>query len=64
MPKIEIRDIVPNDYNPNVMPPDAYGRLVGEMREKGPSAIDPILVRRVGKKLEIINGLHRWKAAR
>lgn len=63
MPEIEVREIVPNDYNPNVMSPSAYGRLVEEMREKGPSAIDPILVRRVGEKFEIINGLHRWKAA-
>lgn len=64
MPQIEIRDIVPNDYNTNVMPPDAYKRLVEDMRENGPRAIDQILVRKAGKKFEIVDGFNRWRAAK
>jgi ParB family chromosome partitioning protein len=62
--QIEISDIVPNDYNTNVMPPGAYERLVEDMRENGPKAIGPILVRRVGKKFEIVDGFNRWRAAK
>jgi ParB family chromosome partitioning protein len=62
--EIEVSDIVPNEYNPNVMPPKAYDRLVEDMRENGPRAIEPILVRRVGRKFEIIDGFNRWRAAK
>ncbi len=64
MPQTEIRDIVPNDYNTNVMPPDAYRRLVEDMKENGPGAIEPIIVRKAGKKLEIVDGFNRWKSAK
>ncbi|GAI12091.1 unnamed protein product, partial [marine sediment metagenome] len=54
---------MPNDYNTNVMPPDAYRRLVEDMRENGPGAIEPIIVRKDGKKFEIVDGFNRWRAA-
>ncbi len=64
MPQTEINDIVPNDYNTNVMPPDAYRRLVEDMRGNGPRAIGPIIVRKAGKKFEIVDGFNRWKSAK
>ncbi len=70
MPQVAVDDIAPNDYNTNVMPPGAYRRLVEDMRENGPSAIDHILLRKarkelrkVGKRFKIIDGFNRWKAA-
>ncbi|GAI03109.1 unnamed protein product, partial [marine sediment metagenome] len=64
MSQIGIRDVVPNDYNTNVMSPDAYRRLVEDMRENGPGAIEPIIVRKAGEKFEIVDGFNRWKAAK
>ncbi len=70
LPQVAVDDIAPNDYNTNVMPPGAYRQLVEDMRENGPSAINPILMRKagkelrkVGKRFEIIDGFNRWKAA-
>ena len=71
MPNVNVDDIAPNDYNTNVMPPDAYRRLVEDMRENGPSAIDDILLRKAGKELrkrgkkfEIVDGFNRWMGAK
>jgi ParB family chromosome partitioning protein len=70
LPQVAVDDIAPNDYNTNVMSPDSYRHLVEDMRENGPSAINPILLRKagkelrkVGKRFEIIDGFNRWKAA-
>lgn len=61
---LNLEQIQPNSYNPNRMELDKYNALLEDMKENGPSAIDPIRVRSFGKDTYIItDGEHRWKAA-
>jgi ParB/RepB/Spo0J family partition protein len=53
--------LVPAESNPNVMDPERYEALVGAIRDMG--FLQPILVRRVGEKFEVVDGHHRRKAA-
>lgn len=60
--KLDIHKIKPNNYNPNSMDDFEYQTLVRHIREYG--MLQPILVRRDGEKLVIVDGFHRWKASK
>lgn len=57
---IEIDKIYPNKWNPNTMSERTFEHLKAEYQRVG--YLQPILVRRVGDKYEIIDGEHRWRA--
>lgn len=59
---IELNRIVPNDYNPNVVPEDIMAKLRAEIAHKG--LCEPILVRSRGDGYEIVDGEHRWQICR
>jgi len=61
--EIEIDSIVPNPYQPRVSIEDAsLGELVESIRSQG--VIQPILVRRIDHKFQIVAGERRWRAAK
>jgi ParB/RepB/Spo0J family partition protein len=62
MEYIPINKLIPNTWNPNVMDSQTYQALSESFREFGD--IDPILVRDLGNKYQIIDGEHRYKIAR
>ncbi|HEY9704991.1 MAG TPA: ParB/RepB/Spo0J family partition protein [Allocoleopsis sp.] len=62
MEYIPIKNIIPNIWNPNVMDAQTYQALKESFTEFGD--IDPILVRDLGDKYQIIDGEHRYKIAR
>ena len=55
---IELNKIIPNDYNPNVVPEDILAKLRAEIGQKG--LTQPIIVRSRGNGYEIVDGYHRW----
>ena len=54
--------IVPNDYNPNIVPDDVLAKLRQEIAQKG--LCEPIIVRRSGNGYIIVDGYHRWLICR
>lgn len=54
--------LVPNTWNPNRMDAFMYSKAIESIREFG--FIDPITARPKNKSFEIIDGEHRWKAAK
>lgn len=62
MEYIPINKLIPNAWNPNVMDSKTYQALSESFREFGD--IDPILVRDLGNKYQIIDGEHRYKIAK
>lgn len=54
--------IHPNPWNPNRQDEFIYGKELASIRTFG--FVDPILTRDLGGDYEIIDGEHRWKAAR
>lgn len=56
---MEIGLIVPNPWNPNVMSPDMLRKERASIKKFG--YVNPILVRELGKKYQIIDGEHRWR---
>lgn len=60
--RVALADLVPNPWNPNEMDPDDYEKARASIRRFG--FIDPITVRRQGVAYQIIDGEHRWKAAK
>lgn len=63
--RVKISKIVPKygsrDENPNKMEDERYGLLVDAIRSEG--FLQPILVLKKGRKVEIIDGHHRYWAA-
>ncbi len=62
---VSISDIEPNPWNPNKMDAFTYTKALDSIKRYGP--IDPITVRphpSVKGRWQIIDGEHRWKAAR
>jgi ParB/RepB/Spo0J family partition protein len=55
--------IVPNEYNPNTMTPDAFAELVAEVRHLG-RLPKPVVVRPHCDGWLIVDGEHGWRAAR
>jgi ParB family chromosome partitioning protein len=61
--EIAIDSLEPNPFQPRThMDPGALGALAASIRESG--LVQPILVRRVGARYQIIAGERRWRAAR
>ena len=61
--EIEIDRLAPSDFQPRVAMDDArLGELAQSIRSNG--VIQPIVVRRVGDRFQIIAGERRWRAAR
>lgn len=54
-------DITKNDWNPNVMEQDRIKLLETNIQRAG--FLVPVVVRKVDKNYEIVDGEHRWKAA-
>lgn len=54
--------LMPNGYNPNRMDDEMYAKAIASIRAFG--FIDPITVREVGLTYEIVDGEHRWMAAK
>lgn len=62
---VPLENIIPNDYNPNIMSELQYTALLFEIQEFG--CRSPILVRKNAGGMPpymIIDGYHRWKAAK
>lgn len=61
--RIDINNLVPASFNPNKMPKDNFNKLSERIKEQGFK--DPISVVPLDNgKYRIIEGEHRWKAAR
>lgn len=59
---VSIDEVYPNKWNPNVQDEKTFQREIESIKIHG--FIDPILVRKKGDVYEIIDGEHRWRAAR
>ncbi len=60
--KLQLKDIVPNPFQPRKrFDEETMSELVDSIREKG--VIQPILVRAAGSGYELIAGERRWRAA-
>ena len=61
--EIDVTDLVPNPYQPRkVFEPEKMKELVDSVRQHG--VIQPLIVRKSGKKYEIVAGERRWRAAK
>jgi ParB family chromosome partitioning protein len=61
--EVDIDRLVPNDFQPRVAPDDGrLHELAQSIKTNG--VIQPIVVRRVGDKFQIIAGERRWRAAK
>jgi len=62
---VDINKVHPNNYNPNVMDEEKFNALMDFCRTNGADKLDPVWLRNDGVgKYEIIDGEHRWKAAK
>ena len=59
---VDINKIFPNVWNPNEQSTFVYEKERNSIRTHG--FIDPILVREIAEGYEIIDGEHRWRAAK
>lgn len=57
---VAIKDVEPNKWNPNRQNSRQYEAEIESICQHG--FITPILVRKAGKKFEIVDGEHRWRA--
>ena len=55
---IKVDSIIPNIWNPNIVPEDILAKLRAEIRQHGLTV--PITVRSSGNGYEIVDGYHRW----
>lgn len=60
--RVPIDDVIPNEWNPNRQTDYIFEKEKNSIQEFG--FLDPILVREVDGNFEIIDGEHRWKAAK
>lgn len=61
--KLKIEELTPSPYQPRTeFNQEALDALVSSIREKG--ILQPLLVRKVGDKYEIIAGERRWRASK
>lgn len=58
--KVNVDEIKPNDYNPNIMAQSKFDALVHNIKEEG-EMLQPILL---NTENIIIDGEHRWKASK
>ena len=60
---LKVEDLIPSPYQPRTeFNPEALNALVQSIKEKG--VLQPLIVRKVGEKYEIIAGERRWRAAK
>lgn len=59
---INPKDLRPNPWNTNSVPPDAMEKLVASLERHG--WVRPVLARKNGPSLEILGGQHRVEAAK
>ena len=59
---LAIDDIKPNKWNPNVQSDFIFQKSKDSIKEYG--FIDPVLVRKTNGEYQIIDGEHRWRAAK
>ena len=52
----------PNPWNPNRMTPEIRKKLLLNLRRDG--FVNPLTVRKLGNRYQIINGEHRWQIAK
>lgn len=57
---IDPRLLEPNPWNPNVVEADMFAKVVASLHAFG--FVDPITVRAIDERLQIIDGEHRWRA--
>ncbi len=64
--EIEIERLKPNPWNPNVMSTMDYEQLKDSIKITKGKYLEqtPLLIRKVEDTLEIVDGEHRWRAAR
>lgn len=60
--EVPVSQLQPNDYNPNRMKPQVFDKLVEDIRRNG--ILNPLHVYFDGGKYVIIDGEHRYKAAK
>ncbi|EMO52232.1 ParB/RepB/Spo0J family partition protein [Leptospira noguchii] len=60
--EIQLSDIVPNPYQPRVFGKEEVSDLVESMKRLG--LIEPVVVRKSGKKYQIVAGERRYQAAK
>lgn len=60
--EIDVEDIVKNKWNPNHMTDRIFSQTIKHIKDLG--FVGAIIVRPKDKKYEIIDGEHRWKAAK
>jgi len=59
---IRVDQLVPNPWNPNKMSDEMLRKEIDSIKEFG--FVDPIHCRGMGEFVQIIDGEHRWKAAK
>jgi ParB family transcriptional regulator, chromosome partitioning protein len=60
--EVPVESLEPNPYQPRApLDPEALSELAASIRESG--IVQPILVRRIGGRFQIIAGERRWRAA-
>jgi ParB family chromosome partitioning protein len=59
---IKVDQLVPNPWNPNKMSDEMLRKEIDSIKEFG--FVDPIHCRGMGESIQIIDGEHRWKAAK
>lgn len=61
--ELAVKDLVPNPYQPRkIFNQEKMRDLVNSIKESG--VIQPLIVRKAGKKYEIVAGERRWRAAK
>ena len=61
--ELALKDLVPNPYQPRkTFNPEKMKDLINSIKESG--VIQPLIVRKAGKKYEIVAGERRWRAAK
>lgn len=63
--RIDLNALEPREKNPNSMAPEQFSMLVSAIKRVG--FLQPLLVRVLdldGRHYEIVDGVHRWRAAR
>lgn len=59
---VDIDQVDPNPWNPNIVDPDSERKLDASIKRLG--VFKPIIVREFEGRLEVIGGQHRWESAR